>query len=313
MRLAAFGSYFAGGRTVTVSGQQRRSLHVTASTSIVHDPNGDYPIESAYVQWFEPATIRHELPIVLVHGGGLSGASWETTPDGRPGWLHAFLNTGWTVHVVDSVERGRAGWCSLPEVWPEGPVMRSLQEAWTLFRFGPAEGFASRQPFARQRFPVEALETLGRQFVPRWTTNGMASRTALEAIVQKIGNCILVCHSQGGESAFHVAADQPDLVKAVIAIEPSGGYACAPRLARTPVMIMMGDHLESCSAWAEPTRQINQFTQDLISAGGTVNFDDLPKQGISGNSHMLMMDDNNQQLAQRVSDWLEAVLTTTKT
>ena len=30
-------------------------------------------------------------PIVLLHGGGMTGAMWEQTPDGRPGWMQHFL------------------------------------------------------------------------------------------------------------------------------------------------------------------------------------------------------------------------------
>ena len=32
---------------------------------------------------------------------------------------------------------------------------------------------------------------------------------------------------------------------------------------------------------------------------------DLPEHGIKGNSHMLMMDRNNQQIAQLIQDWLK--------
>ena len=45
--------------------------------------------------------------------GGLTGACWETTPDGRPGWLHNFLSAGFAVYVLDNVERGRSGFVQL--------------------------------------------------------------------------------------------------------------------------------------------------------------------------------------------------------
>ena len=38
-------------------------------------------------------------------GGGLSGVTWETKPDGNPGWQQFFLKAGHDVYVSDAVER----------------------------------------------------------------------------------------------------------------------------------------------------------------------------------------------------------------
>jgi hypothetical protein len=35
--------------------------------------------------------------------------TYETTPDGRPGWLQNFVLNGWTVYNSDAMERGRSG------------------------------------------------------------------------------------------------------------------------------------------------------------------------------------------------------------
>jgi len=39
------------------------------------DPNGVYQVEQAYVQYFIPARQRGKLPLLMWHGGGLSGLS----------------------------------------------------------------------------------------------------------------------------------------------------------------------------------------------------------------------------------------------
>ena len=44
------------------------------------------------------------------HGGGLTGVTYETKPDGKPGWLNYFLRKGWDTYVSDAMERGRSGW-----------------------------------------------------------------------------------------------------------------------------------------------------------------------------------------------------------
>ena len=47
-------------------------------------------------------------------------------------------------------------------------------------------------------------------------------------------------------------------------------------------------------------------TDDAITkAGGKVEVVDLPKAGIRGNSHMLMMDRNNLEVAALIQRWLE--------
>jgi hypothetical protein len=38
-----------------------------------------------YTQVFTPAQVTHKYPIILIHGGGGTGATYEKTADGRPG------------------------------------------------------------------------------------------------------------------------------------------------------------------------------------------------------------------------------------
>ena len=123
--LRDFGSFHVGGRTVSVSGEEKRMVRFTADLELEYDPNGDFLIEQVYVQFFIPAEQTFPHPLVLLHGGGLTGACWETTPDGRPGWLHDFLRQGFAVYVIDNVERGRSGFCALEGVWEGEPVMRT--------------------------------------------------------------------------------------------------------------------------------------------------------------------------------------------
>jgi len=44
----------------------------------------------------------------------------------------------------------------------------------------------------------------------------------------------------------------------------------------------------------------------LKSAGGSVDFVDLPDRGIKGNSHMMMMDKNSDQVAGLIDTWLSS-------
>ena len=71
------------------------------------------------------------------HGGGLTGVTWETTPDGREGFDTLFLRHGFNVYVSDAVERGRASWVKFPEINPVPPCFNSYAERWTTYRLGP--------------------------------------------------------------------------------------------------------------------------------------------------------------------------------
>src|SRR5580765_6153707 len=117
------------------------------------------PVEQMYVQFVKLAHPKSKLPLLLWHGGGLSGATWETKPDGKPGWQQFFLNAGYDVYVSDAVERGRASWSRYPEIFKSEPIFRTKKEAWELFRIGPSyEVGGARVAFEGQQFPIEAFD-----------------------------------------------------------------------------------------------------------------------------------------------------------
>ena len=55
------------------------------------------------------AACKGKLPLLLWHGGGLTGVTYETKPDGGEGWLTYFIRKGWDAYISDAMERGRAG------------------------------------------------------------------------------------------------------------------------------------------------------------------------------------------------------------
>ncbi len=59
-------------------------VQFTRQAGIDVDPRGHFAIEHAYVQYLVPTNKNHYPPVALVHGGGLSGSGWETTPNNRP-------------------------------------------------------------------------------------------------------------------------------------------------------------------------------------------------------------------------------------
>ncbi|MCS3508224.1 alpha/beta fold hydrolase [Achromobacter sp. JUb104] len=306
--LADFGSFYAGGRPVNITGLPQREIAFTKSASLAYDPNGLYHFEQAYVQYFIPAQLVHPLPIVLLHGGGMTGAMWEQTPDGRAGWMQHFLRQGHAVYVVDNVERGRAGWAPFEQVWPEQPIIRNAQESWSLFRLGRAEDFDARHAFAGQRFPVSAFDDFIRHAVPRWLGNNDAALQGFCAVLDRVGPCLVVAHSHGGEVAYRALHARPDLVRGVIGIEPSGfsGDVAAAAVADKPFLFVYGDYLDATPLWQRLCISGRDYADTLARHGARVDTWRLAEMGIAGNSHMPMMDDNSDDIAARIGTWIRA-------
>ena len=182
-------------------------------------------------------------------------------------------------------------------------VLRSAEWAWTLFRFGLAKDFTARRAFPGQRFPVAHLDDLVRSFVPRWLSTTDAQVAALGAAVRRIGPVDLVCHSQGGEVAFRAAAENPELVRAVVAIEPSG-FSDGLDPARQRVLTILGDYWDTAPDALARERQIRGFAEAFRQRGGRSELWDMAARGRPGHSHMLMMDSGHEMLAEEIADWL---------
>ncbi len=146
--LRDMGSFHVGGREVVLSGKPVKEVVFTPGGMPAKvDLNGTYLVESMYVQYFLPAGRRGAVPLLMWHGGGLTGVTYETTPDGRPGWMNYFLKKGWDVYNSDAVERGRAGWAMYPDILKGEPVFLTTANPWDRFRIGPGvEATTRRRP-----------------------------------------------------------------------------------------------------------------------------------------------------------------------
>ena len=132
---------------------------------------------------------------------------------------------------------------------------------------------------------------------------------ALEALLRRTGPAVLMPHSAGGPVIFNTARRNPDLVSAIVVLEPTGCPTAAEDvepIAHIPFLAVYGDYiesrnqtgrLESCRATAALVREM----------GGRGEMLELTEEGIRGNSHMLMQDDNSAAIAARVMDWLESL------
>lgn len=314
------GSFFVGGRTIftdTLTG----ILTGFPGTGI---NSGHITVDQMYVQYQIPEGGEAHVPVVMIHGCCLSAKSYETTPDGRIGWNEYFLRKKRAVYLPDQVSRARSGFDStlfnqvklgkrpatdLPEI-----RTASNEIAWGLFRFGPAMG----TPFSNEQFPVEAFEEFGKQVIPDLNAQLPAVNptwTNLSALAIKLKGAILMGHSESGFFPEETALINPADIKGLITIEIGCTTNLTPQqistLAKIPTLVVFGDHLEDAPApYAERLMSRFQscmdFIQQVNNAGGDATMMHLPKLGQFGNSHMLMQDKNNLQVADLILKWIDS-------
>lgn len=312
--VSEIGSFHVGGKQLTLEGLPVKELVYTAGGPPTKmDPNGDFHTGQMYVQYVKLTAPKARYPLLLWHGGGLTGVTYETKPDGKPGWQSFFLNAGHDVYVSDAVERGRASWSRFPEVYSGEPVFRTKKEAWEAFRIGAVGSYvtdpAQRKALPGQLFPVQAFDAFAMQSVPRWVSNDAPTLAAYNALVQKVCPCVILVHSQGGNFGFNAVLTAPDKVKALIAIEPSGAPDATKvniaSLKSIPHLIVWGDFLEQSELWGKNLiRASTAYHKAMTEAGNKSDWVSLPEKGIKGNTHMLMMDTNSDQVAELINKWM---------
>lgn len=167
------------------------------------------------------------MPLVLIHGGGQTATNWMATADGRPGWAELFVSRGHTVYLIDQPARGRSPWHQ--DLY--GSLMRVsaafVERMFTATRelgTWPQAGLHTQWP-GTGRVGDPMFDAFFAGQVPFLADFGEAEtlfREAGSALLERIGPAILVTHSQGGPLGWVLADAQPDLVRAVVALEPYG-------------------------------------------------------------------------------------------
>jgi pimeloyl-ACP methyl ester carboxylesterase len=217
---------FASGSSGAPLEIARQGYFFTGGT-YASSPAGTVMSGQMYVQFQIPAHQTHPFPIVLIHGQGQSGVNFLGTPDGREGWADYFLRHGYAVYVVDQPLRGR----SAHHAGTDGPLNPFPVEA-------IQDNFS--HPEQRARWPQARLHN-------QWPGPGIKGDPAFDqfyaseldsslddvrmdelnrddgiALLKKIGPSIVLTHSRSGTFGWLLADARPDLVKAVVAVEPWG-------------------------------------------------------------------------------------------
>jgi hypothetical protein len=312
------GSFFVGGaleQTDALSGNPNGPGGIGYGNSDVISVN------QMYVQFEVPMATAGNIPIIMIHGCCLTAKSWEDTPDGRMGWYEYFVRKHHAAYLPDQTSRARSGFDAtsinevrlglrppdqLPNIFTFG-----RNSAWDLFRFGP------RYPvvWPDEQFPIEAINEFAKQVIPDLNAtlpnpNPTYANLAQTAIIA--GGAVVIGHSESGFFPEQAALTNSTGIRGMISIEggcPVLNQGQIANLSKIPVLFIFGDHLNgsdvSAPLWTANVAGCRSLTNQINAAGGNAQFWYLPDLGLHGNSHMLMMDRNNLQIADLILAWIQ--------
>jgi pimeloyl-ACP methyl ester carboxylesterase len=207
LSIAQEGYFFVGGKRATINGREVMS-------------------GQAYVEFQVPAQKNQVYPIVIIPGAAQTATNFNGTPDGREGWAQYFLRHGYAVYIVEQPGRGRSGY------QPEGdgpqsyPNIKNVEDRFTaperaklwpqakLHTQWPGSGVAG-DPIFDQFYASQV------PFVQKPEATQAANRVAGIALLDKIGPAIVLTHSQSGPYGWALLDARPNLVKALVQVEPT--------------------------------------------------------------------------------------------
>jgi pimeloyl-ACP methyl ester carboxylesterase len=278
------------------------AIETVAAGTIGGAAGGHISSKGMYVQYQIPQALDTGFyPVILVHGSGHTGKTYEETPDGRMGWAEYFVRRGIATYIVDHSGRARSGFDPTPSnrAKAEGntaavPVFSKFtnERAWSAFRIGPRPFEA----YHTTKFPVAARDQYFAQIVPNtessYADNGQSTVEGLVALLDRIGPSVLFVHSQSGSYGISAALARPALVKALVSVEPRScavGEADQQAFSRVPFLTVFGDFFDEKAARDWPARMAEcvAATTRNKTLGGVGENVYLPDRGIHGNSHML--------------------------
>lgn len=316
------GSFAAGGRVIESPGSFDPRAPLDLAGQTLH---GDH----AYVFYQIPADAR-KYPLVFLHGAGQFSKTWESTPDGRDGFQNIFLRRGFGVYLVDQPRRARAGRGTTPQTIAPAPD----EQMWfTQFRVGVWPEYYPGVQFPKDS---DSLNQFFRQMTPNTGPfdAGVIS-DALTALFARIGDGILITHSQGGGPGWHTGM-KSERVRAIVAYEPGSGFtfpegeAPAPienrfatlspatvpladfkKLTRIPIVIYYGDNIPDKADdvpardyWRACLAMARLWAATVNRHGGDAKVVHLPETGIRGNTHFPFSDLNNARIADLMQEFL---------
>ena len=295
-------------------------------------------VPAIYVDQLQPTEPTDKPHLVLLHGGSHSGTCYLHTPDGRPGWAQFIARCGYPVAVVDWPGTGRSGAVPFTRLTGETicqvlaafidrletPIVllthsMSGPHGWRLLETCGAQiaalvaiapgppgniqpvaeiverddttlvvrrgGTVTRIPRSTAWYPDEAFVNV--KLIGRSTRFPRAAQPAYAASLQPLPPRLM--------------HERLNINNAQLQIGNTDGFDAKP------VLIVTGtsdrDHSRAHDG---------EIADWLGQNGAAVDYWYLADLGIAGNGHMLMLEDNSDEIAGLIARWIETTLATSR-
>jgi hypothetical protein len=147
--------------------------------------------------------------------------------------------------------------------------------------------------------------------VPDWSASLPTPNPTVPALSQlaiKLGRTVLISHSQAGIYPFQTAAIDTRGIAGIVSIEPGDCPSATGDLTpytKMPILVLFGDYVDQSPRWAPRLKACRAFVAATDNAGGHAQLVLLPDEGIHGNTHMMMQDRNNLDVADWILHWID--------
>jgi pimeloyl-ACP methyl ester carboxylesterase len=285
------------------------------------DDRGPWQLGPAWVQWEAPAELVGRPPLVLVHGGGSQSTDWLGTTGADPGWAELAVRDGHPVYLLDRPGHGRSPWDPV-RLGPRTPFPDYAGLDFLVPRDGDRAAAHTAWPWGRTAGTPHADAQVASS---AGLLSDMALGQELDArrlvdLLRRTGPAVLVAASAGAPAAWLAADRAPDLVRAVVTLEPLGppyqalgplgrlsdgltavpltrAAGVLPRLAALPVCVVTGEASGRLTA-------DRATVAHLRDAGVPVDHLELAAHGLRGNGHGLAAEANNAGSWALVGAWI---------
>jgi pimeloyl-ACP methyl ester carboxylesterase len=276
-------------------------------------------------------------PLLLIHGGGATGACWRATPDGRVGWADQLAARGHRLWVTDWPGTGRSGnrngleiaYADVVEGYltllretiaePVVVVCHSMGGAvtWQLVEHAPelvagVVAVAAAYPANAMTGRSEVVSDDGQVAVIDFVDTGVRN-TVDRRVMNLYGDGYVF--KQGIATSTRFPMDQVDAMRAgFVGLPPRmllqrlGVEPGLPRVEQPagfegkPIRLLTG------SEDPAHTRAIEERTVEMLRGwGAEVELTWLPDLDIDGNGHFMFFESNSDELLDVVADQLAAV------
>jgi pimeloyl-ACP methyl ester carboxylesterase len=180
-----------------------------------------------YVEKLTARDKRRRYPLVMFHGMAQTATNWLGTPDGRPGWAELFAVQGYDIYLVDQPARGRSAW--QPKIDGELASFAASFQEWLFTasasdpRWPQATKHTQWPGSGKRGDPVfDAFYATQVPYLADQVETQLLMLAAGTALLDRIGPAVLMTHSQAGTFGWLLGDARPELVKAIVALEPAG-------------------------------------------------------------------------------------------